>query len=119
MVDRIVREHGRMDILINNAGVNTIRHRVPIDQFPRDEWERIVQIDLTGLYLVSRIVADAMRSQNWGRIVNIASVAGLVRCGSSVRSSPPRPGSSISPRPWLSNWDARESPSTPWLRGRS
>ncbi len=78
VTDRIVREHGRVDILINNAGVNTFRHRVPIDQFPRDEWERIVQIDLTGLYLVSRSVASVMRSQNWGRIVNIASIAGLV-----------------------------------------
>ncbi len=78
VTDQIVREHGRVDILINNAGVNTFRHRVPIDQFPRDEWERIVQIDLTGLYLVSRAVASVMRSQSWGRIVNIASIAGLV-----------------------------------------
>ncbi|MHB8972375.1 MAG: SDR family NAD(P)-dependent oxidoreductase [Pirellulaceae bacterium] len=78
VVERIVREQGRIDILINNAGVNTMRHRVPIDQFPRDEWDRIVQIDLTGLYVVSRIVAGAMRTQKWGRIVNISSVAGLV-----------------------------------------
>jgi 3-oxoacyl-[acyl-carrier protein] reductase len=78
VAQRIVREQGRLDILINNAGVNTMRHRVPIDQFPRDEWERIVRIDLTGLYLVSRVVSGMMRTQQWGRIVNIASIAGLV-----------------------------------------
>jgi 3-oxoacyl-[acyl-carrier protein] reductase len=78
VAQRIVREQGRLDILINNAGVNTMRHRVPIDQFPRDEWERIVRIDLTGLYLVSRVVSGMMRTQRWGRIVNIASIAGLV-----------------------------------------
>lgn len=74
----IMREYGRLDILVNNAGVNTFRHRVPIDQFPREEWERIVQVDLTGLYLVSKAFGGAMRSQRWGRIINIASVAGLV-----------------------------------------
>jgi NAD(P)-dependent dehydrogenase (short-subunit alcohol dehydrogenase family) len=78
VTDQILRNEGRLDILINNAGVNTMRHRVPIDQFPRDEWDRIVQIDLTGLYVVSRIVSGEMRKQKWGRIVNISSIAGLV-----------------------------------------
>ena len=51
---------------------------MPIDQFPPEEWERIVRVDLTGLYLVSHAVAGVMRSQQHGRIVNIASVVGLV-----------------------------------------
>ena len=74
----IVREYGRLDILVNNAGVNTLEHRVPIDRFPRDEWERLLRVDLTGLYLVSKAVAGVMRSQGSGRIINIASVVGLV-----------------------------------------
>ncbi len=78
VVDQIVGRHGRVDILVNNAGVNTMRHRVTIDQFPLDEWERIVRIDLTGLYLVSRAVAGVMRQRKWGRIVNISSVAGII-----------------------------------------
>lgn len=74
----IVDEYGGIDILVNNAGVNTLAHRVPIDQFPRDEWDRIVGVDQTGLYIVSKAVVPAMRSQGSGRIINIASVVGLV-----------------------------------------
>ena len=78
VTDGIVRECGRIDILVNNAGVNTLAHRVPIDQFPREEWDRIVGVDLTGLYLVSKAVVAVMRPQRSGRIINIASIAGLV-----------------------------------------
>jgi len=74
----ILRDYGRLDILVNNAGVNTLAHRVPIDRFPREEWERILRVDLTGLYAVSKAVAGPMRSQRGGRIINIASIAGLV-----------------------------------------
>jgi 3-oxoacyl-[acyl-carrier protein] reductase len=77
-VSKIVSQCGRLDILVNNAGVNTMAHRVPIDQFPRAEWDRILAVDLTGLYEVSRAVAGVMRGQKRGRIVNIASIAGLV-----------------------------------------
>jgi len=76
--DAIVRQYGRIDILVNNAGVNTLAHRVPIDEFPREEWDRIIGVDLTGLYLVSRAVVAVMRGQRSGRIINIASIAGLV-----------------------------------------
>jgi NAD(P)-dependent dehydrogenase (short-subunit alcohol dehydrogenase family) len=78
VVKRVVAECGRLDILVNNAGVNTLKHRVPIDQFPRDEWDRILAVDLTGVYEVSRAAARVMRGQGSGRIVNIASIAGLV-----------------------------------------
>ncbi len=78
VVDAIVRDCGRIDVLVNNAGVNTLAHRVPIDQFPREEWDRIVGCDLTGLYLVSKAVVAKMRAQRSGRIINIASIAGLV-----------------------------------------
>ena len=78
VTDEIVREYGRVDILVNNAGVNTLHHRVPIDQFPQHEWNRLLDVDLTGLYLVSKAVAGVMRAQGSGRIINIASVAGLV-----------------------------------------
>src|SRR2546430_2118513 len=49
-IERVLREWSRLDILVNNAGVNTLAHRVPTDQFPREEWDRILNVDLTGLY---------------------------------------------------------------------
>jgi NAD(P)-dependent dehydrogenase (short-subunit alcohol dehydrogenase family) len=78
VVNRVVQECGGLDIVVNNAGVNTLAHRVPIDQFPRDEWDRILAVDLTGLYEVSRASAAVMRARGKGRIINIASIGGLV-----------------------------------------
>jgi NAD(P)-dependent dehydrogenase (short-subunit alcohol dehydrogenase family) len=78
VIEGVVREHGRLDIVVNNAGVNTLEHRVPIDQFPKEEWDRILKVDLDGVFLVSRAAARVMRRQRSGRIINIASIAGLV-----------------------------------------
>ncbi len=78
VLEEVLASHGRIDLLVNNAGVNTLEHRVTIDEFPRNEWDRIVGVDLTGTYEVSRAFAAAMRRQGSGRIVNILSVFGLV-----------------------------------------
>ena len=78
VIGRVVAEFGRLDILVNNAGVNTLAHRVPIDQFPREEWDRLLSVDLTGVNEVSRVAARVMRSQRAGRIINVASIVGLV-----------------------------------------
>ncbi len=78
VIGKIVAEFGRLDILVNNAGVNTFAHRVTIDQFPREEWDRLLSVDLTGLYEVSRFTARVMKKQKAGRIINIASIVGLV-----------------------------------------
>lgn len=77
-IDGVVSDLGRLDILINNAGVNTAAHRVNIDQFPLAEWERILAVDLTGVFNVTHAGAAPMIRQNAGRIVNIASVLGVV-----------------------------------------
>lgn len=69
---------GRIDILVNNAGINTLLHRVTIDQFPVEEWDRIVNVDLRGLFLVSRFASVVMVRQRSGRILNVSSVLGVV-----------------------------------------
>ena len=77
-VARVLEDFGRLDILVNNAGINTFRHRVTIDQFPFEEWERIMKVDLDGLFLVSQAASRPMIRQKSGRIINISSVLGLV-----------------------------------------
>jgi NAD(P)-dependent dehydrogenase (short-subunit alcohol dehydrogenase family) len=74
----VVRDFGRLDILVNNAGVNTAAHRVTIEQFPQAEWERILAVDLTGVFNVTHAGALPMINQGGGRIINIASVMGVV-----------------------------------------
>jgi NAD(P)-dependent dehydrogenase (short-subunit alcohol dehydrogenase family) len=79
--DEVVRDFGGLDILVNNAGVNTLDYRVTIDQFPQHEWDRILKVDLTGVYLVSRTASRVMVAQRESRprrIINITSIAGLV-----------------------------------------
>ncbi len=78
VIGQVIATHGRIDVLVNNAGVNTLAHRVTIDQFPRAEWDRLLAVDLTGVFEVSRVAAGVMRRQGSGRIINIASIAGLV-----------------------------------------
>jgi len=78
VIDGVVREHGRLDILVNNAGLICMDHRVTIDEFPSREWSRILDVDLTGVFLASRAAAKQMSAQGSGRIINIASVAGIV-----------------------------------------
>ena len=66
---------GPVDILVNNAGV---QHTAPIEEFPAEQWDRILAINLTSSFHTTRLVIPSMRKRNWGRIINIASVHGLV-----------------------------------------
>jgi NAD(P)-dependent dehydrogenase (short-subunit alcohol dehydrogenase family) len=69
---------GKVDILINSAGVNL---RKPATDFTADEWQRVININLTGPFLCAQAFAPAMLERGWGRIVNISSMLGLVGLG--------------------------------------
>ena len=75
---KVVDRFGRIDILINNAGINTRRDRVPVHEYKLEDWNKILQVDLTGVFIASRAIIPAMLRNQRGRIVNISSIAGLV-----------------------------------------
>ncbi|WP_236250542.1 3-hydroxybutyrate dehydrogenase [Microbulbifer sp. ALW1] len=66
---------GNPSVLVNNAG---IQYTAPAHEFPADKWQQILAINLNAGFYLSRDLLPAMRTANWGRIINIASVHGLV-----------------------------------------
>jgi 3-hydroxybutyrate dehydrogenase len=75
MVAHAERTMGRIDILVNNAG---IQHVANVEDFPVEKWDAIIAINLTSAFHTTRLVLPGMKARNWGRILNIASVHGLV-----------------------------------------
>ncbi len=66
---------GKVDILVSNAG---IQHVAPVEDFPEEAWERVIAINLSAVFYGTRYALPGMKARNWGRIINIASVHGLV-----------------------------------------
>ncbi len=66
---------GRVDILVNNAG---IQHVAPVQDFSPERWDAVLAINLSSAFHAARLALPAMRAANWGRIINVASVQGLV-----------------------------------------
>ncbi len=75
MVQAAVEALGSADILVNNAG---IQHTAPIEAFPDDRWDAIIAINLSSNFHAIKAVLPEMKRRDWGRIINIASVHGLV-----------------------------------------
>lgn len=75
MVNQANDRFGGVDILCNNAG---IQHTSPTEDFPEEKWDAIIAINLTSLFHTTRLCLPHMQKQNWGRIINTASVHGLV-----------------------------------------
>lgn len=65
---------GPVSILLNSAGISGNNH--PLDEFPLDHWRQLIEVNLNGTFYVNKVVIPSMKAQNYGRIVNIASVAG-------------------------------------------
>jgi 3-hydroxybutyrate dehydrogenase len=74
-VHRLAREAGPVDVLVNNAGIQRVS---PIEEFDEDAWDRILAIMLTAPFLLIHDLIPGMYERGWGRIINIASVHGLV-----------------------------------------
>ena len=75
MVQSIISAFGRIDILINNAGINI---RKPIEEFDEASWDLVQETNLKAPFLCSRAVARHMKEQRSGRVINVASMLGLV-----------------------------------------
>ena len=75
MVDTVIKNFGKIDILVNNAGIFS---SVPLIDITEDEWDKVMDVNLKGVFLCSQVVMKFMIKQRSGKIVNIASSAGKV-----------------------------------------
>ena len=75
-------QFGRVDILVNNAG---IQHVARIENFPIERWDAIIAINMSSAFHAIRLALPAMQAADWGRIINVASIHGLV--GSAEKSA--------------------------------
>jgi 3-hydroxybutyrate dehydrogenase len=82
MMSYAAAEFGRVDILVNNAG---IQHVARIENFPVERWDAIIAINMSSAFHATRLALPAMKAADWGRIINVASIHGLV--GSAEKSA--------------------------------
>jgi len=75
LADQALKAYGTVHVLVNNAGY---QHVSPIEDFPEEQWERMLALMLTAPFLLTRYCWPAMKKQKWGRVVNIASIHALV-----------------------------------------
>jgi 3-hydroxybutyrate dehydrogenase len=82
MVQYATATFGGVDILVNNAG---IQHVARVENFPVEKWDAIIAINMSSAFHATRLALPGMQAKNWGRIINVASVHGLV--GSAEKSA--------------------------------
>ena len=73
MVDKILAQYGRLDVLINNAAIFSQITMAPFWELPVDEWKRAVDVNVNGAFLCARAAVHPMIDANWGRIINVSS----------------------------------------------
>ncbi len=91
-VERVVGEFGQVDILVNNAAWNIGIPFTALDALTAAIWDRVLETNLRGPYLLARAFAPRLRARRAGRIVNIASVGGLYPASSSIAYSASKAG---------------------------
>ncbi|MFQ5739426.1 MAG: SDR family NAD(P)-dependent oxidoreductase [Acidobacteriota bacterium] len=72
---RALREMGRIDILVNNAGANIPQ---PIDEIKDEDWDELIELNLTACMALTRALVPQMKQRRWGRVIHISSIMGLV-----------------------------------------
>ncbi|MBT8570169.1 3-hydroxybutyrate dehydrogenase [Polynucleobacter paneuropaeus] len=82
LISQTEKRFGSLDILVNNAG---IQHTATVQDFPAAQWDAIIAINLSSAFYTTHYALPGMKKRNWGRIINIASVHGLV--GSAQKSA--------------------------------
>ncbi len=82
MMAYAAEQFGRVDVLVNNAG---IQHVARVENFPPERWDAIIAINMSSAFHATRLALPAMQTAGWGRIINVASVHGLV--GSAEKSA--------------------------------
>ena len=75
MIQSIIKDFGSLDVLVNNAGIQYVS---PIESFPIEKWNAIIQLNLNAVFYTSKFVWENMKKNKFGRIINIASAHGLV-----------------------------------------
>ena len=84
LIEDVTKRFGRIDILVNDAAFNKSVPFADLDDLTLELWDKIMAVNLTGPMRLTKAVAPIMKAQGQGRVVNIASVAGLTPTGSSI-----------------------------------
>ena len=92
---------GKVDILINNAGTNVPQ---AIDQIRDEDWDRLVELNLTRCMALTRALVPDMKERRWGRVIHISSIMGLASTAGRTPTPPPRRPCSAWPGPAPSTW---------------
>jgi 3-hydroxybutyrate dehydrogenase len=72
-IEKMIREAGPIDILINNA---VVRHTSPVEEFPPEQWDEAIAVNLSAAFHTIRLALPGMKSRGWGRIINMSSIYG-------------------------------------------
>jgi 3-oxoacyl-[acyl-carrier protein] reductase len=80
MISQIKERFGRLDVIVNNAGVNPLK---TWDDLDLEDWQRTIEVNLTGVFVCCKAVLDLMREQRKGNIINIGSVAAFIGRGNA------------------------------------
>ena len=113
LVADVAARFGRIDVLVNDAAYNKAIPFPDLDGLTIEEWDRIIAVNLTGPMRLIKAVAPVMKAQGRGRIVNIASVAGLSPTGSSIAWSSTPAGSSTERQPRRGHARRQPPPAAP------